>query len=86
MKGKNEMNAMKKMIAVAAVAAAGFVAFAADEEGAAPKSSDTYSFTYQAALRDEHGLVISNGMSVARNQSVPPSSIRTDLSPLNAGV
>ena len=64
------MNAMKKMIAVAAVAAAGFAAFAADEEGAAPTSSDTYSFTYQACLRDEHGNVITKDGAVQRNQVV----------------
>ena len=65
------MNAMKKMIAVAAVAAAGFAAFAAGEEGAAPKSSDTYSFTYQACLRDAGGNVISNKAGkVQRSQSV----------------
>ena len=51
---------MKKTL-MAAVALMGGVAMAADS---------TYSFTYQAALRDEHGLVISNGMSVARNQTV----------------
>ena len=69
MKGKNEMNAMKKMIAVAAVAAAGFAAFAAGE-GAAPTSSDTYSFTYQACLRDEHGNPIKKDGAVQRNQVV----------------
>ena len=51
---------MKKTL-MAAVALLGGIAMAADS---------TYSFTYQAALRDEHGLVISNGMSVARNQTV----------------
>lgn len=51
---------MKKTL-IAAVALLGGIAMAADS---------TYSFTYQAALRDEHGLVISNGMSVARNQTV----------------
>lgn len=51
---------MKKTL-MAAVALMGGVAMAADS---------TYSFTYQAALRDEHGLVISNGMSVARNHTV----------------
>ena len=65
------MNAMKKMIAVAAVAAAGFAAFAADEEGAAPTSSDAYSFTYQACLRDDHGNAITNEAGkVQRNQVV----------------
>ena len=63
------MNAMKKMIAVAAVAVAGFAAFAAGE-GAAPMSSDTYSFTYQACLRDEHGNVITKDGAVQRNQVV----------------
>ena len=63
------MNAMKKMIAVAAVAVAGFAAFAAGE-GAAPTSSDTYSFTYQACLRDEHGNVITKDGAVQRNQVV----------------
>ena len=33
-------------------------------------ADNTYSFTYQAALRDEHGLVISNGTAVARNQTI----------------
>lgn len=51
---------MKKTL-MAAVALMGGVAMAADS---------TYSFTYQAALRDEHGLVISNGTAVARNQTV----------------
>ena len=51
---------MKKTL-MAAVALLGGIAMAADA---------TYSFTYQAALRDEHGFVISNGTSVARNQTV----------------
>ena len=51
---------MKKTL-MAAVALLGGIAMAADS---------TYSFTYQAALRDEHGLVISNGTAVARNQTV----------------
>ena len=51
---------MKTTLTVLAALAASFV-MAADS---------TYSFTYQAALRDEHGLVISNGTAVARNQTV----------------
>ena len=51
---------IKTALTVLAALAASFV-MAADA---------TYAFTYQAALRDEHGLVISNGMSVARNQTV----------------
>lgn len=51
---------MKKTLA-AAVALLGGIAMAAD---------NAYSFTYQATLRDEHGLVISNGTDVARNQTV----------------
>ena len=61
------MNAMKKMIVAAAVAVAGFAAVAAEEAS----SSETYSFTYQACLRDEHGEPIKkeNGQ-VQRNQKV----------------
>ena len=63
------MNAMKKMIVAAAVAVAGFAAFAADE-GAAP-SAETYAFTYQACLRDEKGDPIKGADgSVQRNQRV----------------
>ena len=51
---------MKKTL-MAAVVLLGGIAMAAD---------NSYSFTYQAALRDEHGLVISNGTAVARNQTV----------------
>ena len=51
---------MNTTLTVLATLAASFV-MAADS---------TYSFTYQAALRDEHGLVISNGTAVARNQTV----------------
>ena len=51
---------MKKTL-MAAVVLLGGLAMAAD---------NSYSFTYQAALRDEHGLVISNGTAVARNQTV----------------
>ena len=63
------MNAMKKMIVVAAVAVAGFAAFAADEGAAAP-SAEAYSFTYQACLRDEHGNPIMKDGVVQRNQNV----------------
>ena len=51
---------MKKTL-MAAVALLGGIAMAADS---------TYSFTYQAALRDERGHVISNGTAVVRNQTV----------------
>ena len=51
---------MKTALTVLA-AFAGSLAMAADS---------TYSFTYQAALRDERGHVISNGTAVVRNQTV----------------
>lgn len=54
-------NMKMKTALTALVALASTIVLAAD---------DTYSFTYQAALRDEHGSVISNGTAVARNQTV----------------
>ena len=61
------MNAMKKMIVAAAVAVVGFAAVAAEEAS----SSETYSFTYQACLRDAHGEPIKKeDGQVQRNQKV----------------
>ena len=58
------MNAMMRMMAVAAMAVTGMTGFAAGF------SSEAYSFTYQASLRDENGNPIVKDGAVQRNQKV----------------
>lgn len=58
------MKKMKKMMAAVALALAGMTGFAAGG------SSETYSFTYQACLRDDKGEPIKEGGVVKRNQRV----------------
>ena len=54
---------MKRLLIITWVAALGCAALAADRD-------PVYSFTYQAALRDEVGNVISNGGAVVRNHEL----------------